>query len=265
MRPSFCTPRARRSRSVGHRSLEVSPKQQPWSIGCGGSPTWKKTHGARTQASSWLVAPSQAATDCHRLLVSASPTRQQDVRCKPRTLDARLGPCDLESKYPRFMSAPSRDEPHREPLSAGSEYAALAGFLGQVNGFRFAVLGLFLTAAGFVLSRPTRSTAALILALSFLLWATELRTRAILLALVDRGKELEAGRKPDEEAGAHKLFAHIHDSRDQEMNIGPHGREGAPRRHSLPWFVTHTFTIDLIYLVVAVYSALVLVLGPENL
>jgi len=134
-----------------------------------------------------------------------------------------------------------------------------------VNGFRFAVLGLFLTAAGFVLSRPTRSTAALILVLSFLLWATELRTRAILLRLVDRGKELEGAGKPNEEGRAHKLFAQIHNSEDQQMNIGPHSRDGSPRRHSLPWFVTHTFTIDLIYLVVAVYSVLVLVLGSKNL
>ena len=164
------------------------------------------------------------------------------------------------------MSVPSRYGPHRERLSAGSEYAALAGFVGQVNRFRFAVLGLFLTAAGFVLSRPTRSTAALILVLSFLLWATELRTRAILLGLVDRGKELEAGGNPDEEADAHPMmFAQIHDSKDQETNIGPHSREGAPRRNALPWFVTHTFTIDLIYLVVALYSVLVLVLGPKHL
>jgi hypothetical protein len=51
-------------------------------------------------------------------------------------------------------------------------------------------------------------------------WATELRMRAILLRLVDRGKELEAAGKPDEEARAHKLFAHIHDSKDQKMNVG---------------------------------------------
>lgn len=80
---------------------------------------------------------------------------------------------------------------HSSSESLRAEYAALAAFLGTANTFRFTVLGLFLAAAGLMLSDPTDVKAALLLAVSLALWLAELRTRSLLSHVLRRGSKIE--------------------------------------------------------------------------
>ena len=73
-----------------------------------------------------------------------------------------------------------------------AEYAALAGFLGVANAFRFTVLGLLLTAAALAFTRSSVVTAVLILSVSMFLWLAELRTRSLLTSVLKRGSEIES-------------------------------------------------------------------------
>jgi hypothetical protein len=160
-----------------------------------------------------------------------------------------------------------------QPVRAEHEYAALTGFLGQANGFRFTVLGLFLTAAGFVLQQPGRWTALLVFVLSVLLWLSELRTRAILHSLMARGRRLEGvptdnGDEPTEERQDALPFVHaLATMKGQRTWLGPPPRQkGVDERRAfpLPTVVSHTMMIDLIYFVVGVYCLLVVFVGPES-
>jgi hypothetical protein len=131
----------------------------------------------------------------------------------------------------------SHDEPDiRKP----GEYAALTGFIATANGFRFTVLGLFLATAGFVLRQPSQWTTLLVAILTILLWAAELRTRRMLLELLDRARELEG---EDEERFAALL---------------------QPKENRKNRILSHTTAINLTYLVVFAYSAVVFVVGPEH-
>jgi hypothetical protein len=158
-------------------------------------------------------------------------------------------------------------------VGAEQEYAALTGFLGQANGFRFTVLGLFLTAAGFMLQQPGRWTALLVLVLSVLLWLSELRTRAILHSLMGRGRQLEATatdnrtRHSERPENALPFVQALASTEGQRTWLGwPPGEKGLQDRRAfpLPTVVSHTTMIDLIYLAVGVFCALVVFLGPES-
>jgi hypothetical protein len=91
-------------------------------------------------------------------------------------------------------------------LSEGlrAEYTALAAFLGTANTFRFTVLGLFLAAAGLMLSDPTDVKASLLLAVSLALWLAELRTRSLISHVLRRGSDIE--RYWNIESGTEKQF-----------------------------------------------------------
>jgi hypothetical protein len=134
---------------------------------------------------------------------------------------------------------------HPEPdISVQGEYAALTGFIGTANGFRFAGLGLFLATAGFVLRQPSRWTTLLVAIVTALLLAAELRTRLMLRELITRGCELERrGSAADHERRLVSL-------------LGPERR-----KHR---FLSHTTAINLTYFVIFVYSAVVFVVGPED-
>jgi uncharacterized membrane protein YbhN (UPF0104 family) len=124
-------------------------------------------------------------------------------------------------------------------VSDEAEYAALTGFLGTANGFRFTVLGLFLATAGFVLRQPSRWTTLLVAIVTVLLWAAERRTRQILESLLERRDKLE-GTDP---ARLLSLLA-------------PENR-----KHRI---LSHTWAINLIYLVILVYSVVLFIVGPAS-
>jgi hypothetical protein len=130
---------------------------------------------------------------------------------------------------------------HHEPdIRNPKEYAALTGFIGTANGFRFTVLGLFLATAGFVLRQPSQWTTLLVAILTIMLWVAELRTRSMLLELLGRARKLEG---EDEE----RFAALLQPSKDWKHRI-----------------VSHTMAINATYLAIFTYSVVVFVVGPEH-
>jgi multidrug efflux pump subunit AcrB len=91
-----------------------------------------------------------------------------------------------------------------------------------------------------VLRQPSQWTTLFVAILTILLWAAELRTRRMLLELLDRARELEG---EDEERFAALL---------------------QPKENRKNRILSHTTAINLTYLVVFAYSAVVFVVGPEH-
>lgn len=142
-----------------------------------------------------------------------------------------------------MIPAPDRDDTHLQ-----TEYTALVSYSNQVVSFRFGVLSFFLIAIGFSLGHRTPSTGCLLVLLATGLWILELRNRALLATLAERGRTIE------ERWGENGLFS-----------VQAHGRPRPPvpiltgGRLVLPLPVSHTLGLDIIYGGVIVWALVLLI------
>lgn len=150
----------------------------------------------------------------------------------------------------------TQESPDAESLSEGlrAEYAALASFLGTANTFRFTVLGLFLAAAGLMLSNPSNVKAALLLAVSLALWLAELRTRSLLSHVLRRGSEIERHWKSESGTGKQFMTRLADEWETDDLST----LKGVDRPHICVFFwnlpvpvLRHSLVIDAIFLGVA--------------
>ena len=144
-----------------------------------------------------------------------------------------------------------------------AEYAALAGFLGVANAFRFTVLGLLLTATALAFTRPSVVTAALILSVSLLLWLAELRTRSLLSFVLKRGSEIERAWKRADPL-KEQFMTYVNDEWDAKGRWAVGGLK-RPRICVFLWDIEfpvlrHGVVIDFIFLAVFIAAAAQLVL-----
>ena len=74
-----------------------------------------------------------------------------------------------------------------------TEYGAISAKLNQLPSFRFALAGFYLAAVGVIASRakPAGVHFILLIGLTLVLWLIDLRTRALLANISNRGKQIE--------------------------------------------------------------------------
>jgi hypothetical protein len=159
----------------------------------------------------------------------------------------------------RAMDKPdsrSGEPPTPPDTAAGSAdvaYPALTSHMGTVVGFRFQTLGLFLVALGFIVNRNDRWVAALVLILAAGLWMVELKTRALLDALGAEGRRMELGLG----GGAFTAQdpAALGPTAYRQVEVGPGWRV------TFPFTLRHTLGLDVVYIGVMIWAALLLVRG----
>ena len=145
-----------------------------------------------------------------------------------------------------------------DPENIRCEYSALTAYHNTVVSFRFTVLGFYLAAVGLIVgSGLSKPKAGLVLGLSFVLWLVELRNRSLLGNLGIRGMQIERdlwGYKGDK--AYDPFFCHMIKEKpknDPQAKEPPHDKTKI-----MVWrvrcFVSPTIALDLLLLVVSVFS-----------
>lgn len=132
----------------------------------------------------------------------------------------------------------NKSEPNEEDVR--TEYEALTAYGRQIVIFRFTLLGFYLTLIGFLVLRgsPSAGEYLLLCLLTIGLWILELRNRALLKILDNRGIQIEK---------KHWKY----ESREEDAFITLQHKDRPNRR-----IISHGFALNLIYLTVFLYSLL---------
>lgn len=180
---------------------------------------------------------------------------------------------------------PEKDPVKQEECRQGNlrtEYAALASYHGTVVTFRFTVVGLFLAAAGLLISTDKiecEVKALALIGLTLPVWIIEVRNRTLLRQLTTRGMQIEMlwgywGGRPFE-----PFFQRMISDKGRMRKIDPKFDKGfrdikPPPPEPLDWFcwrgipyssrtfmrvLSHTFAIDLLFLLTLLYALCALV------
>jgi hypothetical protein len=140
-----------------------------------------------------------------------------------------------------------------------AEYAALNSYGNQVVSFRFTLVGFYLAFIGLIMTgSPSVGKAFLILWLSIVLWILELRNRALLSNLSERGMQIERDYWGYSGSKAYDAFI-SHQNKVEPLNDPEAGEPpGLDYTKILFWRlrlpVSHTLALDLMYLGVILYT-----------
>lgn len=157
-----------------------------------------------------------------------------------------------------------------------TEYTALSSYFGTVITFRFTTLGLYLAAAGLILQAATLVSSEkgfLLLCVTLPIWIVELRNRTIFRDLVNRGMEIENVWNAGSEKAPKRFYQCM--TRDKNDVNKSSFVAGAPRplvglrffvwdiplskckNKKVPRVLSHTFGIDLLYLIMVLHGLIV--------
>src|ERR671922_1969222 len=150
----------------------------------------------------------------------------------------------------------SAEDPKPENLR--TEYAVIGSYTTAMTGARFQTVAIYLAAIGLIVSQgePSRLAALLMLVVSFGLWVLDLRNRDVLERLGERGSRIESEGwgsrfEPNAKKGGAGFFL--------DSPVPPRIRllmtdSIAVRKPIPPWFLTHAFGIDVVFLGVIGYA-----------
>ena len=148
-----------------------------------------------------------------------------------------------------------------------AEYTALTSYGNQVVSFRFTLLGFYLATIGLIMSGdPSKGKMLLLLWISFTLWLLELRNRALLSNLSERGMQIERFYWGYRGSKAYDPFIcrqHKEKPSDDPAAGEPPGPDCTKiffwRVKPPAWLISHTFALDLMYsgiILFAIYQLL---------
>lgn len=145
-----------------------------------------------------------------------------------------------------------------------TEYAALTSYGNQVVSFRFTLVSFYIAAIGLIMSgEPSKTKLWLLLWISITLWLLELRNRALLSNLSERGMQIERlywgyrGDKAYDPFICHQNKEKPPDDLDASEPPGPDSfkiffwKMQPPMKYNP---VTHTFALDLMYIGVILFT-----------
>ncbi len=159
------------------------------------------------------------------------------------------------------------DDENRENLR--TEYTALSSYHQTVASFRFTTLGFYLAAVGLIVSgQPTKGKALLLLGLSITLYMVELRNRSLVTNIAQRGVEIER-----DYWGYNKVeniyrpfYSHMMKTKPTEIKSLKDVRKPSPDypkvwKKIVPFAISHTIGLDILYLVVTIYCLFQVILA----
>jgi hypothetical protein len=154
-----------------------------------------------------------------------------------------------------------------KPENLRTEYSVIGSYTTAMTGARFQTVAIYLAAIGLIVSRgePSRLTALLMLVVSFGLWVLDLRNRDVLERLGERGSRIESedwGSRFDLNAKKGGAGFFLDSPVPPRLRFLMTDSLAVPKPFP-PWFLTHAFGIDVVFLGVIGY-AIALLAGADE-